>query len=405
MPVNPVQHRMKRIFRKISICFVFLSRINNGPIRPHQTRHGNNHHGNNEHDEHNKHEKPTSNFRVASLCFMFLRRLHAFEDHFHACNTQNHRPLMKKPKRNLSASGKCPCCNLKTDSENGEEQTKTILTHFLRDIVPKFSRICIGQNPQSSSQIWTPDKKPQKWPTSLVWKDPNNTPKDTLEVLQKKMDILMQLCDIKKIPPEYYPELQAYQEYCHELSNKKDSADISKLQILRQQRKKSHDLAQACRKFSEFVQHHGLPDKSPLLQKEIQRLSQVLHEANSNNKLASQFDEVYCAIANAEGTEKPPEEFMAQFASSSQTYTAGDIFMATSAGSFRRDNAAAYSYLTNSQGSEFQDIFYARRPCEKRVFADTTQNSNFVYNPLGGKRLKACSQSILENGFAGSGFF
>lgn len=106
-----------------------------------------------------------------------------------------------------------------------------------------------------------------------------------------------------------------------------------------------------------------------------------------------------------QGTEKPPEEFMAQFASSSQTYTAGDIFMATSAGSFRRDNAAAYSYLTNSQGSEFQDIFYARRPCEKRVFADTIQNSNFVYNPLGGKRLKACSQSILENGFAGSGFF
>jgi hypothetical protein len=133
-----------------------------------------------------------------------------------------------------------------------------------------------------------------------VWKDPNNTPKDTLEVLQKKMDILMQLCDIKKIPPEYYPELQAYREYCHELANKKESADISKLQILRQQRKKSHDLAQACRKYSEFVQHHGLPDKSPLLQKEIQKLSQVLCDANSNNSLASQFEEVYCAIANAE---------------------------------------------------------------------------------------------------------
>ena len=110
----------------------------------------------------------------------------------------------------------------------------------------------------------------------------------------------MQLCDIKKIPSEYYPELQAYQEYCHELATKKDNADISKLQILRQQRKKSHDLAQACRKFSEFVQHHGLPDKSPSLQKEIQKLSQILQEANSTNKLATQFDEVYCAIANAE---------------------------------------------------------------------------------------------------------
>lgn len=391
MPV----HRMKKIFRKISICFVFLSRINNGPIRPHEHHHQNDH-------SNNGHHRSTSNFRVASLCFMFLRRLHGFENHFHSCGN-THRPQIKRPKRNLNASGKCPCCNLKTDSENGEEQTKTILTHFLRDIVPKFSRICIGQNPQSSSQIWTHDKKPQKWPVSLVWKDPNNTPKDTLEVLQKKMDILMQLCDIKKIPPEYYPELQAYREYCHELSNKKESADISKLQILRQQRKKSHDLAQACRKYSEFVQHHGLPDKSPLLQKEIQKLSQVLHDANSNNSLASQFEEVYCAIANAEGTEKPPDEFMAQFASPSQVYAAaGDLCMATPPGSLRRDTS--YSYLTNSQGSEFQEMFYARRPCEKRVFQET-QNSRMLYNQMGCKRLKSCSQGmILDHGFTGSGF-
>lgn len=386
---------MKRIFRKISICFVFLSRINNGPIRPHGHHHG---------DHLNNGHRSTSNFRVASLCFMFLRRLHGFENHFHTCsNTQNHNIPIKRSKRNLSSSGKCPCCNLKTDSENGEEQTKTILTHFLRDIVPKFSRICIGQNPQSSSQIWTADKKPQEWPRNLVWKDPNNTPKDTLEVLQKKMDILMQLCDIKKIPPEYYPELQAYQEYCHELATRKDTADISKLQILRQQRKKSHDLAQACRKFSEFVQHHGLPDKSPLLQKEMQKLSQVLHEANSNNKLASQFEEVYCAIANAEGTEKPPDEFMAQFASSSHAYASSDhLFLTGPSGSFRRDNS--YSYLTNSQGSEFQEMFYARRPCDKRVFAET-QNSRIIYNPIDCKRLKSCSQSmIIDHGFTGNGF-
>jgi hypothetical protein len=94
---------------------------------------------------------------------------------------------------------------------------------------------------------------------------------------------------------------------------------------------------------------------------------------------------------------------MAQFASSSQAYAAaGDLYMATPSGSLRRDTP--YSYLTNSQGSEFQEMFYARRPCEKRVFQET-QNSRMLYNQMGCKRLKSCSQSvILDHGFAGSGF-
>jgi hypothetical protein len=81
----------------------------------------------------------------SGFCGSYLS-LQGFENHFHSCgNTHNHTPQIKRPKRNLNASGKCPCCNLKTDSENGEEQTKTILTHFLRDIVPKFSRITCFQ--------------------------------------------------------------------------------------------------------------------------------------------------------------------------------------------------------------------------------------------------------------------
>lgn len=167
--------------------------------------------------------------------------------------------------------------------------------------MPKLSRICIGQNPYSSSQIWTADKKPPGWPSEngIKWKDPNNNPKDSLEVLQKKMSVLLEMCKTKNIPVEYQREIKAYLNVCEDLKSN-DTPDISSLQILRQQRKKSHELALACRHFSEMVKWHGAPERSTFLENELINLCLVLQKANADRMLNAQFEEVYCAIAQAE---------------------------------------------------------------------------------------------------------
>lgn len=167
--------------------------------------------------------------------------------------------------------------------------------------MPKLSRICIGQNPYSSSQIWTADKKPPGWPSEngIKWKDPNNNPKDSLEVLQKKMSVLLDMCKTKNIPVEYQREIKAYLNVCDDLKSN-DTPDISSLQILRQQRKKSHELALACRHFSEMVKWHGAPERSTFLESELINLCLVLQKANADRTLNAQFEEVYFAIAQAE---------------------------------------------------------------------------------------------------------
>ncbi|XP_048776605.1 uncharacterized protein LOC125680857 [Ostrea edulis] len=306
--MNSGHHGMKRIFRKISYCFVFLSRING-------TLHVRNHSQQvSVHHSHSPGTKHTSNFRVASLCFLFLRRLHAFEGRTTQISSSFHTKQNGRKRKSLPSTPKCTCCNLKTGSATSDEQTKTILTHTLRELVPKLSRICIGQNPYSSSQIWTADKKPPGWPSEngIKWKDPNNNPKDSLEVLQKKMSVLLEMCKTKNIPVEYQREIKAYLNVCEDLKSN-DTPDISSLQILRQQRKKSHELALACRHFSEMVKWHGAPERSTFLENELINLCLVLQKANADRMLNAQFEEVYCAIAQAEGTHETPGEFMKQF--------------------------------------------------------------------------------------------
>ena len=113
----------------------------------------------------------------------------AFEGRATQISSSFHTKQSSRKRKSLPSAPKCTCCNLKTGSATSDEQTKTILTHTLRELVPKLSRICIGQNPYSSSQIWTADEKPPGWPSEngIKWWDPNNNPKDSLEVLQKKM--------------------------------------------------------------------------------------------------------------------------------------------------------------------------------------------------------------------------
>ncbi|KAK3082854.1 hypothetical protein FSP39_007174 [Pinctada imbricata] len=242
----------------------------------------------------------------------------AFDGRSAHVSSSFHNKQQNRKRKSLSSAPKCTCCNLKTGSTNSEEQTKTILTHTLRELVPKLSRICIGQKPFSSSQIWTADKKPPEWPNDkeIKWKDPNNNPKDSLDVLQRKMEILLGLCRGKKlnIPDEYEREINAYLNVRDDLKDNK-SPDISTLQIYRQQRKKSHELALACRHFSEMVKWHGAPQQSQFLENELLNLCVQLKKARSE-KMNMQFEEIYCAIAQAEGSEKSPHDFMQQFENS-----------------------------------------------------------------------------------------
>lgn len=227
--------------------------------------------------------------------------LQAFEGRTTQISSSFHTKQSSRKRKSLPSTPKCTCCNLKTGSATSDEQTKTILTHTLRELVPKLSRICIGQNPYSSSQIWTADKKPPGWPSEngIKWKDPNNNPKDSLEVLQKKMSVLLDMCKTKNIPVEYQREIKAYLNVCDDLKSN-DTPDISSLQILRQQRKKSHELALACRHFSEMVKWHGAPERSTFLESELINLCLVLQKANADRTLNAQFEEVYFAIAQAE---------------------------------------------------------------------------------------------------------
>jgi hypothetical protein len=55
---------------------------------------------------------------------------------------------------------------------------------------------------------WKQSAKPKDWPTTLDWRDPNNTPKDGKDVLIRKLTFLLDACRVKdKIPEELKPEL------------------------------------------------------------------------------------------------------------------------------------------------------------------------------------------------------
>ena len=114
------------------------------------------------------------------------------------------------------------------------------------------------------------------------------------------MDILLNMCRGKKlsIPDEYEREISAYLNVREDLKDNK-SPDISTLQIYRQQRKKSHELALACRHFSEMVKWHGAPHQSQFLENELINLCLQLQKTKSE-RMNKQFEEIYYAIAQAE---------------------------------------------------------------------------------------------------------
>ncbi|XP_069108664.1 uncharacterized protein [Argopecten irradians] len=384
-------HRMRHVFRKISLCCIFLQRLQNSRqnVKTFHERRG---------------PVKKSNFRVASLCFLFLRRLHAFESHFRTASTQHahdpankptfrvaslcfvflnrlhafdhepqpqnnkhpppqstwHMPAAKcsgrRQKRN-STKQKCTCCKLNTDSESGEEQTRTILTNTFRDIVPKLSRILVNQDPFSSSSIWTKKFEPQSWPSLLPWKDPNNKPKDTFETLEKRMHTLLRLCKGKKIPNDIEKEISAYREYQLQVQ-RHQTGDISKLQVIRQKRKATHKLTVAIREFAEVIKWHGPPAHSEELKKESKRFKEIVQHADtSNSPLSSQFEDIFSAIANIEGSNTTPEEYMRQF---NQADTSGMITQKQYSHSSLMPYAAAAACMEEF-GSSFSESAAAYR--------------------------------------------
>ncbi|XP_069108665.1 uncharacterized protein [Argopecten irradians] len=347
-------HRMRHVFRKISLCCIFLQRLQNSRqnVKTFHERRG---------------PVKKSNFRVASLCFLFLRRLHAFDHEPQPQNNKHpppqstwHMPAAKcsgrRQKRN-STKQKCTCCKLNTDSESGEEQTRTILTNTFRDIVPKLSRILVNQDPFSSSSIWTKKFEPQSWPSLLPWKDPNNKPKDTFETLEKRMHTLLRLCKGKKIPNDIEKEISAYREYQLQVQ-RHQTGDISKLQVIRQKRKATHKLTVAIREFAEVIKWHGPPAHSEELKKESKRFKEIVQHADtSNSPLSSQFEDIFSAIANIEGSNTTPEEYMRQF---NQADTSGMITQKQYSHSSLMPYAAAAACMEEF-GSSFSESAAAYR--------------------------------------------
>ncbi|XP_021366111.1 uncharacterized protein LOC110458643 isoform X2 [Mizuhopecten yessoensis] len=365
-------HRMRHVFRKISLCCIFLQRLQNSRqnVKTFHERSG---------------PVKKSNFRVASLCFLFLRRLHAFDHEPQPQNTKHPPPQQswsmpakcsgggRRQKRN-STKQKCTCCKLNTDSESGEEQTRTILTNTFRDIVPKLSRILVNQDPFSSSSIWTKKFEPQSWPSVLPWKDPNNKPKDTFETLEKRMHTLLRLCKGKQIPSDIEKEIGAYREYQLQVQQHQ-TGDISKLQVIRQKRKATHKMTVAIREFAEVIKWHGLPAHSEELRKESKRFREIVQLSDpSNSPLSSQFEDIFSAIANIEDPSTTPEEYMRQFNQADQS---GTIAQKQYPHSSLMPYAAAAACMEEF-GSSFSESAASYRQSHTSFYAQQTLKRNLA---------------------------